>query len=59
MVLMLGSLFMLPAYSVRSLIPNYTSVFGMRLGLSLVVTSTVISVLVRLIVLVMLVVLVP
>jgi hypothetical protein len=59
MVLMLGSLFMLPAYSVRSLIPNYTSVFGMRLGLSLVLTSTVISVLVRLIVLVMLVVFVP
>jgi len=58
MVLMLGSLFMLPAYSVRSLIPNYTSVFGMKLGLSLVITSTVISVLVRLIVLVMLLVLV-
>jgi len=50
-VLMLGSLFMLPAYAVRSLIPNYTSVFGMRLGLSLVLTSTAISVLVRLMVL--------
>ncbi|MCK9565390.1 MAG: nucleoside recognition protein, partial [Methanothrix sp.] len=35
-VLMLGSLFMLPFYSLRSLLPNYTSVFGMRLGLSLV-----------------------
>jgi hypothetical protein len=58
MVLMLGSLFMLPAYSVRSLIPNYTSVFGMKLGLSLVITSMIISVLVRLIVLVMLLVLV-
>jgi len=51
MVLMLGSLFMLPFYSVRSLVPNYTSVFGMKLGLSLVLTSTAISVLVRLIVL--------
>ncbi len=51
MVLMLGSLFMLPVYSIRSLIPNYTSVFGMKLGLSLVLTSTAISVLVRLVVL--------
>lgn len=57
MVLMLGSLFMLPAYAVRSLIPNYTSVFGMKLGLSLVITSTFISVSVRLVVLVILVLL--
>ncbi|MDD4650839.1 MAG: nucleoside recognition protein [Methanothrix sp.] len=47
-VLMLGSLFMLPFYSLRSLLPNYTSVFGMKLGLSLVIVSTVISVAVRL-----------
>jgi hypothetical protein len=47
-VLMLGSLFMLPFYSLRSLLPNYTSVFGMRLGLSLVIISTGISVAVRL-----------
>jgi len=46
-VLMLGSLFMLPAYALRSLLPNYTSVFGMRLGLSLVAVSTGISVFVR------------
>ncbi len=52
MVLMLGSLFMLPVYSIRSLMPNYTSVFGMRLGFSLVAVSTAISVLVRLMVLV-------
>jgi hypothetical protein len=51
-VLMLGSLFMLPFYSLRSLLPNYTSVFGLRLGLSLVFVSTCISVLVRLSVLV-------
>lgn len=53
-VLMLGSLFMLPVYSIRSLMPNYTSVFGMRLGLSLVMVSTGISVMVRLAVLVLL-----
>ena len=53
-VLMLGSLFMLPFYSLRSLLPNYTSVFGMRLGLFLVIISTAISVAVRLSVLLML-----
>lgn len=53
-VLMLGSLFMLPFYSLRSLLPNYTAVFGMRLGLSLVIISTAISLLVRMSVLVML-----
>ena len=47
MVLMLGSLFMLPFYSLRSLLPNYTGVFGMRLGLYLVLVSTSISMLVR------------
>lgn len=56
-VLMLGSLFMLPFYSIRSLMPNYTSVFGMKMGLLLVVTSTVISVTVRLMVLIVLMVL--
>ena len=55
-VLMLGSLFMLPFYSLRSLLPNYTSVFGMRLGLSLVIISTGISVAVRMSVLLMLLV---
>jgi len=54
MVLMLGSLFMLPFYSLRSLLPNYTSVFGMRLGLFLVIISTSISVAVRMSVLLML-----
>ena len=55
-VLMLGSMFMLPFYSLRSLMPNYTSVFGMKLGLSLVLISTSISVLVRMGVLLMLLV---
>lgn len=54
-VLMLGSMFMLPVYAIKSLMPNYTSVFGMRLGLSLVVVSTGINVLVRLLVLVLLI----
>ncbi len=53
-VLMTGSLFMLPFYSLRSLLPNYTSVFGMKLGLSLVIISTGISVAVRMSVLIML-----
>ncbi|MDQ1262965.1 MAG: hypothetical protein QG575_2146 [Euryarchaeota archaeon] len=53
-VLMLGSLFMLPFYSLRSLLPNYTSVFGLKLGLSLVIISTAISVAVRMSVLLML-----
>jgi len=48
-VLMVGSMFMLPIFAVRSTVPNYTAIFGMRLGLCLVVFSTGISVLVRLI----------
>jgi hypothetical protein len=46
-VLMVGSLFMLPFFSLRSILPNYTSIFGMRMGLTLVMISTGISVLVR------------
>ena len=55
-VLMVGSLFMLPFYSLRSLLPNYTSVFGMKIGLPLVIISTSISVLVRVSVLLILLV---
>lgn len=54
MVLMLGSIFMLPVFSIRSTLPNYTAIFGMRLGLSLTAVSAGISVLVRLLVLVLL-----
>lgn len=54
-VLMLGSMFMLPFIALRSQIPNYTSIFGMRMGVSLVATSTFISVVVRLTVLCLLV----
>ncbi|NYT01439.1 MAG: nucleoside recognition protein [Methanosarcinales archaeon] len=47
-VLMLGSMFMLPIFAMRSMVPNYTALFGMRLGLSVVTFSTGISILVRL-----------
>jgi hypothetical protein len=46
-VLMLGSIFMLPVFALRSMVPNYTALFGARLGLSVVCFSTGISVLVR------------
>jgi hypothetical protein len=48
-VLMLGSMFMLPFIALRSQVPTYASVFGMRMGFSLVAISTVISIMVRLI----------
>ena len=55
-VLMLGSMFMLPFIALRSQVPTYASVFGMRMGFSLVAISTVISILVRLIVLCLLII---
>jgi hypothetical protein len=48
-VLMLGSIFMLPIFALRSMVPNYTSLFGARLGLSMVCFSTGISILVRMV----------
>lgn len=53
-VLMLGSMFMLPIFAARSMVPNYTAIFGMRLGFSVVVFSTGISILVRLLFLIVL-----
>lgn len=47
-VLMLGSMFMLPLFAVRSLLPRYVGLFGPRLGAGIVIFSTGISVLVRL-----------
>jgi hypothetical protein len=47
-VLMLGSMFMLPVFALRSMVPSYTALFGPRMGLSVVVVSTGISILVRL-----------
>ncbi|WP_319508296.1 nucleoside recognition protein [uncultured Methanolobus sp.] len=46
-VLMLGSMFMLPVFSIRSLLPRYVSIFGPRIGIRIVVFSTGISILVR------------
>jgi len=48
-VLMLGSMFMLPIFALRSMVPNYAALFGTRLGLSVVALSTGISILVRLV----------
>ena len=54
MVLMLGSMFMLPVFTIRSTLPNYTSIFGVRLGVSLTAVSAGISIMVRLLVLLLL-----
>ena len=53
-VLMLGSMFMLPVFTIRSTLPNYTSIFGVRLGVSLTAVSAGISIMVRLLVLLLL-----
>ena len=46
-VLMLGSMFMLPVFSIRSLLPRYVSIFGPRIGIRIVAFSTGISIIVR------------
>lgn len=46
-VLMLGSMFMLPIFSVRTLLPRYVSIFGPRIGVRIVAFSTGMSILVR------------
>jgi hypothetical protein len=48
-VLMLGSMLMLPIFALRALVPNYVALFGPKLGLSVVVFSTGISMGVRLV----------
>jgi hypothetical protein len=53
-VLMLGSMFMLPIYGLRSQLPGKVAIFGAQLGLQIVVYSTAISVLVRLAILLIL-----
>lgn len=47
-VLMLGSMFMLPVFALRSMVPNYTALFGPRTGITVVAVSTGISMIVRL-----------
>lgn len=46
-VLMLGSMFMLPIFAVRSQLPGKVAIFGTKLGLQIVGYSTTISVVVR------------
>lgn len=46
-VLMLGSMFMLPIFALRSQLPSKVAIFGARLGVQIVVYSTAISVFVR------------
>lgn len=53
-VLMLGSMFMLPIFSIRTLLPRYMSMFGAGTGIAIVTFSTGISILVRLIILILL-----
>ncbi len=53
-VLMLGSMFMLPLFAARSLLPRYVGLFGPRLGVGIVVFSTGMSVLVRFVILLVL-----
>ncbi|WP_048205834.1 nucleoside recognition domain-containing protein [Methanococcoides methylutens] len=53
-VLMLGSMFMLPIFSVRAIIPRYVSIFGPRIGLRIVAFSTGISMTIRFILLIIL-----
>jgi hypothetical protein len=53
-VLMLGSMFMLPIFSVRTLLPRYISIFGARTDIGIVTFSTGISVLVRFVILLVL-----
>jgi hypothetical protein len=53
-VLMLGSMFMLPLFSIRTLLPRYISIFGPRIGIRIVTFSTGISILVRFCILIVL-----
>jgi hypothetical protein len=46
-VLMLGSMFMLPIFAIRSILPRYISIFGPRIGVRIVAFSTGISMSVR------------
>ncbi len=53
-VLMLGSMFMLPIFAFRSQLPGKIAIFGTRLGFQIVAYSTAISVFVRLLILLVL-----
>ncbi len=53
-VLMLGSMFMLPIFSIRSLLPRYIAIFGPRVGIRIVAFSSGISIFVRFCILIVL-----
>ena len=58
-VLMLGSMFMLPIFAIRSQLPRKVAIFGTRLGVQIVAYSTAISIFVRLVILLLLLGMVP
>jgi hypothetical protein len=53
-VLMLGSMFMLPLFAARSLLPRYVGLFGPRLGVEIVALSSGMSIFVRFLILLVL-----
>ncbi len=53
-VLMLGSMFMIPILAIRTILPRYISIFGPRIGVRIVTLSTGITMLVRFSVLIVL-----
>lgn len=58
-VLMLGSMFMLPIFAIRSQLPRKVAIFGTRLGFQIVAYSTAMSIIVRLVILLLLLSMVP
>lgn len=58
-VLMLGSMFMLPIFALRSQLPGKIAIFGTQLGFQIVIYSTAISVFVRLAILLVLLSIAP
>lgn len=58
-LLMLGSMFMLPIFALRSQLPGKIAIFGTQLGLQIVIYSTAISVFVRLVILLVLLSIAP
>ncbi|MFP4654202.1 MAG: nucleoside recognition domain-containing protein [Methanohalobium sp.] len=53
-ILMVGSMFMLPLLGIKNIAPRYVSIFGLRLGLGIVTLSTSISIIIRLVILLIL-----
>jgi hypothetical protein len=51
---MLGSMFMLPIFAIRSQLPRKVAIFGTRLGVQIVAYSTAMSIFVRFVILLLL-----